>query len=58
MARHILLFNGYDTNVDQALWVTNGAAGGTTEIGGIGNSGISGAYTMGLNPTNLSVFNG
>jgi len=58
MARRIVLFNGFDTNVDQALWVTNGAAGGTTEIGGIGNSGISGASTFGLDPSNLAVFNG
>ena len=38
---------------DDALWVTDGTAGGTTEIGGLKNAGISGKGKLGLVPGNL-----
>jgi len=37
------------------LWTTNGTATGTQELGG--STGISGASTTGLDPTDLTVFN-
>jgi ELWxxDGT repeat protein len=55
-----VLFEGLDSGTHYGLWVTNGTAAGTTEIGGLGNTGISGAYTNigGLAPTGFNVFNG
>jgi ELWxxDGT repeat protein len=53
-----VLFTGNDANGDSTLWVTNGTAAGTTEIGGLGNSGVSGAFSTGLYPSYLTVFNG
>jgi hypothetical protein len=53
-----VLFEGADTNDFLSLWVTNGTSVGTSEVGGIGNSGISGASSTGLDPIDLTVFNG
>src|ERR1700722_17136785 len=55
-----VLFAGDDAASDVGLWETNGTAAGTSEIGGLGNTGISGAYTGagGLNPNGFTVFNG
>jgi hypothetical protein len=38
-----VLFDGVDASGDPGLWVTNGTAAGTTEVGGLGDSGVSGA---------------
>jgi ELWxxDGT repeat protein len=43
-----VLFAGRDTSGNIGLWVTNGTAAGTFELGGLANSGINGAYTGGL----------
>jgi ELWxxDGT repeat protein len=43
-----VLFEGEDTNSFLGLWVTNGSPAGTTEVGGIGNSGVNGANAGGL----------
>jgi ELWxxDGT repeat protein len=48
-----VLFLGEDTSGDFGLWVTNGTAAGTHEL-----TGISGAYTGGLQPTHMTVFSG
>jgi ELWxxDGT repeat protein len=53
-----VLFNGSDNSLGgtygvSGLWVTDGTAQGTHEI-----SGISGASSAGLNPRDLTVFNG
>jgi ELWxxDGT repeat protein len=53
MAKHLALFNGTDTDGLLGLWVTNGTPAGTSEL-----TGISGASTGGLNPADLTVFNG
>jgi hypothetical protein len=53
-----VLFGGYDASGDRSLWETNGTAVGTTEIGGLANSGVSGANSLGLQPANLTVSNG
>jgi hypothetical protein len=53
-----VLFEGKDNDDFLALWVTNGTAASTSEIGGIGNSGISSASSTGLDPIDLMVFNG
>jgi ELWxxDGT repeat protein len=53
-----VLFEGADTDDFFGLWVTNGTSAGTSEVGGIGNSGISGASSTGLDPIDLTVFNG
>jgi ELWxxDGT repeat protein len=53
-----VLFDGSDTSGNIGLWVTNGMAAGTTEVGGLGDSGVSGASSGGLNPFNFAVFNG
>lgn len=50
MARHIALFEGLDVSAGLGLWVTNGTAAGTSEIGGIDNSGVSGANAGGVMP--------
>jgi ELWxxDGT repeat protein len=42
------LFSGMDASGDRGLWVTNGTVGGTTELGGLDNSGISGVYASGF----------
>jgi ELWxxDGT repeat protein len=44
-----LLFSGYDANGDVGLWVTNGAAAGTSELTGIGGGSLGG-----LAPFNLT----
>jgi FG-GAP-like repeat len=36
------IFGGYDTSRNDGLWITDGAAAGTTEIGGLGNAGVAG----------------
>ena len=38
-----VLFNGVDSAGHFTLWETNGTAAGTTEIGGLGDAGVSGA---------------
>jgi ELWxxDGT repeat protein len=48
-----VLFDGYDTNYNYGLWVTNGTVAGTHEL-----TGIAGAYAGGLGPVDLTVFNG
>jgi ELWxxDGT repeat protein len=55
-----VLFDGGDATGRDGLWVTNGTAAGTFELGGLGNSGISGAFTgaVGFLPFDLTVFNG
>jgi ELWxxDGT repeat protein len=51
---------GVAGDVVPGLWVTDGTAAGTTEIGGPGNIGINNAYAGGLLPgnTDFTVFNG
>ena len=50
-----VLFNGVDTGGLSGLWVTNGTVGGTHEL----VAGAGGASDpSGLNPTNLTVFDG
>jgi len=45
-----VLFNGTDASEYQGLWVTNGTAAGTSELG------VSGASPGGFNPSDLTVF--
>jgi len=57
------MFAAYDNQLDTAgyyipsegLWVSDGTAGGTTEIGGLGSTGISGAFQY---EASLGVANG
>ena len=51
-----VLFNGADTAGHFGLWTTNGTATGTQELGG--STGISGASATGLNPTDMTGFDG
>src|SRR5215831_8617969 len=51
-----LLFEGSDAIGQPALWLSNGAAAGTTEVFELRN--ISGAYSYGFELSNLTVFNG
>ncbi|MEW6643209.1 MAG: FG-GAP-like repeat-containing protein [Pseudomonadota bacterium] len=53
-----VLFQGMDSAGHEGLWVSDGTAAGTTEIGGLGNQGISNASVGALQPTNMVVFNG
>ena len=50
-----VLFNGRDNAATplQSLWTTNGTAAGTHEV-----TGINGAASTGVNPTDMTVFNG
>ena len=48
-----VLFRGVDTAGAFGLWKTNGTAAGTTEI-----TGIDGAASGGINPTDITVFDG
>jgi ELWxxDGT repeat protein len=50
------LFLGADSTGSQALWVTDGTAAGTIELGGLQNAGIAGASSTAFNPTNFVVF--
>ena len=47
-----VLFRGLDSSNAKGLWTTDGTAGGTTEA-----TGINGANSTGINPTDLTVFN-
>jgi ELWxxDGT repeat protein len=58
MAKRVVLFRATDSSSDTGLWETNGTAAGTTEIGGLANAGVSGAYKFGLNPSDLTSFGG
>jgi hypothetical protein len=58
MAKHVALFNGADSSSDNGLWETTGTVAGTTEIGGVGDAGVSGAFNSGLNPSSLTTFGG
>ena len=51
-----VFFSGSDANNYTGLWETNGTAQGTTEIGGLGGTGITGANPAGLNPQLLTAF--
>ncbi len=51
-------FQGFDSSGDPGLWETNGTAAGTTEIGGVNDAGVSGAWSGGLSPSSLTVFGG
>jgi ELWxxDGT repeat protein len=51
-----LLFVGQDSGGDSGLWVSNGTAAGTSELGGVGSIGISGAQHLGLDPSGLTLF--
>ena len=53
-----LLFTGKDQSGKWGLWVTDGTAAGTTEIGGLNNAGVAGAYAGGLDPTSFVVEGG
>ena len=50
-----VLFNGRDNAATplQSLWTTNGTAAGTKEV-----TGINGAASTGVNPSDMTVFNG
>ena len=48
-----VLFRGIDTASDAALWTTDGTATGTKEI-----TGIHGAASTGVNPTDITAFGG
>ena len=48
------LFFDHDSDDDLGLWVTNGAASGTFELGGPKNSGIAGQFFSGLEPEDLT----
>src|SRR3984957_402041 len=54
MAEYLAVFAGEDTDAagGSGLWITNGTASGTLEL-----TGISGAYTGGITPFDLTVFN-
>jgi ELWxxDGT repeat protein len=49
-------FNGYDANFLHGLWVSDGTSGGTYEVVGI--SGANTVRGIGLNPQDLTAFNG
>ena len=53
MYRQTVMFAGQDDTNSVGLWVTNGTETGTYEV-----TGISGADSGGLNPSDLTVFNG
>ncbi len=53
-----VLFSGVDANGLSGLWVTNGTAGGTHELLAEVPGATAAKDPHGLNPTNLTVFNG
>jgi ELWxxDGT repeat protein len=54
-----VLFVGYDASGHVGLWETNGTAGGTVEIGGQGNAGISGGLSLNDSQSpDFTVYNG
>src|SRR5579871_465338 len=52
------LFNAQDTAGNYGLWITDGTAAGTTEVGGLSNQGVSNASTTGLDPSSPAAFSG
>jgi ELWxxDGT repeat protein len=53
MTRTLALFRGLDAAGNAGLWVTDGTAAGTYEL-----TGINGAASFGIAPTDITVFNG
>jgi ELWxxDGT repeat protein len=55
------LLRGFDTSGYANLWVTDGTAGGTSEIGGLGGAALNGGANFALNPhyiTSISTASG
>ena len=50
-----LVFSSLDASGAEGLWVTDGTAAGTSELGGLADAGIAGAAATGLNATNLVI---
>ena len=50
-----IFFQGEDQTGATGLWVTDGTASGTYEIGGPANGGVIGSDSSGLDPTDLTV---
>lgn len=45
-----MVFNGEDASGQRTLWVTDGTAKGTVEVGGLNNAGVKGVDLGGLHP--------
>jgi Ca2+-binding RTX toxin-like protein len=54
----ITVFEGVDSSDKFGLWVSDGSAAGTVELGGIASAGIAGANPDGLAPNFMQVYNG
>jgi hypothetical protein len=50
------IFVTADSGNNNTLWVSNGTAAGTTEIGGLNNAGVANAPTTGLNPSLSGIY--
>jgi ELWxxDGT repeat protein len=51
-----IFFSGSDIGGGAGLWTTDGTAGGTVEVGGLADAGVTGhPSSLGLNPTDLTV---
>jgi ELWxxDGT repeat protein len=53
-----VLFDGNDPSGVNALWVTDGTAAGTFELGGVNNVGVAGAPAAGLDPSLITASGG
>src|ERR1700710_2451061 len=51
-------FEALDSAGKLALWVSDGSAAGTSEVGGASNAGVANAGAAGLTPNNLIGFGG
>src|ERR1700749_1263588 len=54
--RQVAFFNGYDTSLGAGLWISDGTAAGTSEIGGIKDGGVNGVSSGGVPPSDLTAF--
>jgi ELWxxDGT repeat protein len=52
------LFTATDPSGVSTLWVTDGTAAGTFELGGTNNAGVAGAPAAGLDPTSITASGG
>jgi ELWxxDGT repeat protein len=53
-----VLFRAQDTTLHSGLWITDGTAAGTTEIGGLNDRGVNGASAAGFVPVDFVAFDG
>ncbi len=58
VVNQLAFFNGSDSAGGTGLWVSDGTAAGTFEIGGLKDAGVAGAFGNGFFPQNITAYRG